>query len=138
MPAHKNQHFTPRCLLKPFSLDGNGKAINLFTIVNPRLVQNAPLKHQCSRDYFYGADGAVEAGLAFTEGKFAEALHRAVDDSETQDDRDLLRFFTYLQLSRTEMAVLRLAAHINRICSKKYLDQKSPSIPRPNISWLSR
>lgn len=111
MPDHKNQHFTPRCLLKSFSLGSDGKAINLYTITQDKLIRNAPLKHQCSRDYFYGADGAVEAGLAFTEGKFVQALDRTISGSDTEDDRGLLRFFAYLQLRRTEMAVTRLAAH---------------------------
>ena len=44
MPAHKNQHFVPRCALKPFSLDGNGKAINLFNIKSKLAIENAPVK----------------------------------------------------------------------------------------------
>ncbi|MCF6263399.1 MAG: DUF4238 domain-containing protein [Xanthomonadales bacterium] len=51
MATNKNQHFVPRCYLKAFSKDGEGLAINLFNIGRKRLIQNAPLKHQCSKNH---------------------------------------------------------------------------------------
>lgn len=32
MPANKSQHFVPRCLLRPFTLGYDNKAINLFNL----------------------------------------------------------------------------------------------------------
>ena len=32
MPSNKNQHFVLRCHLKPFTLNGEGVAINIFNI----------------------------------------------------------------------------------------------------------
>jgi hypothetical protein len=110
MADHKNQHFVPRCVLKPFTLDGEDKAINLYTIRADRLVQNAPVKHQCARDYLYGEGGVIEAGLAQLEGQYGRALDRVRAGTDTEDDRNTLRFFAYLQLRRTEMAILNMKA----------------------------
>jgi len=54
MATNKNQHFVPRCYLRPFTLDSANVAINLFNIDRMKFVERAPVKHQCSRDYFYG------------------------------------------------------------------------------------
>jgi hypothetical protein len=69
MPEKKNQHFVPRCALKPFSLDGAGAAINLFNISRAREIRNAPVKGQCARDYLYGSgENSLEDSLVELEG----------------------------------------------------------------------
>jgi Protein of unknown function (DUF4238) len=108
MPDKKNNHFVPRCHFKPFSLNKEGKAINLYTSVKRLLVPKAPVKSQCARDYFYGTDGLLETELEQIEGDYAAAVRRVVAGDETDDDLSLLRFFSYLQLRRTEIAMTRL------------------------------
>jgi hypothetical protein len=110
MADHKNQHFVPRCVLKPFTLDNGDKAINLYTLRADRLIRNAPVKHQRARDYLYGEDDAIEAGLAQIEGEYGAALDRFREGTDTEADRSTLRFFAYLQLRRTEMAIERMKA----------------------------
>lgn len=63
MASNKNQHFVPRCYLRPFTLDGNGLSINIFNIDRSRAIKNAPVKNQCSGDYFYGKDQKLERAL---------------------------------------------------------------------------
>jgi hypothetical protein len=108
MADHKNQHYVPKCHLKPFSLNGCGKAINLYASTQQRLIRNAAVKSQCARDYFYGTDGEIESGLAEVEGEYAEAVRNVVAGTDTDRDLDLLRYFAYLQLRRTEVAVTRM------------------------------
>ena len=108
MADYKNQHFVPRCVMKPFSLNGEGKAINLYTFGQKRIVQNAAVRNQCARDYMYGAGGHIEHGLATIEAAYSKALARVESRTETTEDLQLLRFFAYLQLRRTEIAILRL------------------------------
>jgi Protein of unknown function (DUF4238) len=110
MADHKNQHFVPRCVLKPFTLNNEDKAINLYTLRADRLIQNAPVKHQSARDYLYGEDGVIEAGLAQLEGQYSSALDQVREGWDSEDDRSTLRFFAYLQLRRTEMAIQRIEA----------------------------
>jgi hypothetical protein len=42
MAEHKNQHYTPRCLLKLFTLNGGDRAINLYAIKANKLIPGAP------------------------------------------------------------------------------------------------
>ncbi len=109
MATNKNQHFVPRAYLKPFTLDDEGTAINLYNIDHSRLVQNAPTKGQCSGDYFYGKDLVVERALQSIEGAYATALKEilAGDYALSDEHRTLLRYFACLQHLRTEAASRR-------------------------------
>ena len=102
MPHNKNQHFVPRCLLRPFTLGGDGAAINVFNISRERPIWNAPVKSQCSRDYFYGHDGQMESVLASLEGKFV-AILKALQNGDTldEDEKRWLMLFVLVQWRRT-------------------------------------
>ena len=78
----KNQHFVPRHYLRRFSFDG-GKRIRLFNLASNRCVANAPLKTQCSADYFYSKDPRIESQICELEG--AAESHF----SEIYDSRDI-------------------------------------------------
>jgi hypothetical protein len=107
MPEKKNQHFVPRCALKPFSLDGAGAAINLFNISRARPIPNAPVKGQCARDYLYGsADKGIEDKLAELEGHYARIVTHLNGGSNLSDvDKEWLLMFIFIQQRRTELAV---------------------------------
>jgi Protein of unknown function (DUF4238) len=110
MPAHKNQHFVPRCALKPFSLDGSGKAINLFNIKSKRSIENAPVKGQCARDYLYAKeDLEAEQLLAKMEGQYARIV-ALLSDARVLSDDDVgaLKFLVLIQSRRTELAIQRI------------------------------
>jgi hypothetical protein len=129
MPDYKNQHFVPRCVLRPFSLNGEGKAINLYTFGQKRLVRNAPVRNQCARDYIYGADGHIEHGLATIEGAYSRTLARVESRTETLEDLQLLRFFAYLQLRRTEIAILRLKQAEDAFFNEIFGDDAPDGLP---------
>ncbi len=109
MATNKNQHFVPRCYLRPFTLDSANTAINLFNIDRLKFIKGAPVKHQCSGDYFYGEDLALEKALQDTEGAYATALRDILNPgySLTHSHRGLLRRFWLLQHMRTEAASKR-------------------------------
>lgn len=50
MAINKNQHFVPRCHLRPFTLGAAGLAINLINLDRKVLIPNAPVNNQCSKD----------------------------------------------------------------------------------------
>lgn len=108
MANNKNQHYVPRCYLKPFTVDRAGKAINLFNIKSGRFISNAPVKNQCAKDYFYGQDLIIEKSLSSLEGFYATILLK-IENKEELDNEDLyaLQKFTYLQYMRTEHAMKR-------------------------------
>ena len=109
MPSNKNQHFVPRCHLRPFTKDGAKQAINLFNIDRMQFVENAALKSQCSRDYFYGTDQLLENALRTMEVGYGRLMSEIVHPAYRLIDahRVLLRRFWLLQHLRTEAVSLR-------------------------------
>ncbi|QWF19232.1 DUF4238 domain-containing protein [Lysobacter capsici] len=111
MPAFKNQHFVPRVHLKPFSVQGEGLAISLYNSGSQRIIHNAPTKHQCSRDYFYGEAGdvALEDNLKELEGRYGTLVQELVGASASRESVSRqtvawLRLFWAVQWARTEAA----------------------------------
>ena len=109
MTSNKNQHFVPRCYLRPFTLDCANLAINLFNIDRLKFIEGAPVKNQCSGDYFYGKDLALEKALEFTERAYSVTLRNILTPGfrMTDSDRSFLRRFWLLQHMRTEAASRR-------------------------------
>jgi len=106
MPHNKNQHFVPRCLLRPFTLGGDGAAINVFNISRDRPIWDAPVKSQCSRDYFYGRDGQIDSVLIALEGEFATLLKKLQNgDMPNEDEKRRLMLFVLVQWRRTAAAI---------------------------------
>lgn len=117
MPANKNQHFVPRCYLRPFTLSGEAKAINLFNVEHARAVPRAPVKGQCSGDYFYGDDQVIEDLLKVFEGQYATCLLRVRANGYrlTPGDAVILRRFWLLQHLRTEAASLAVVKMMDQM-----------------------
>jgi hypothetical protein len=111
MASHKNQHFVPRCYLRPFTLHGSGLTVNLYNIDKQHSIPNAAEKGQCGRNYFCGKDLLVEKLLQKSESLYADAVRKitmhgyALQDNE----RVVLRNFCVLQYSLTEAAAQRTA-----------------------------
>lgn len=130
MASLKNQHFVPRCLLKPFTYRGEGRAISLYNIRGNKLIARAPVRGQCARDYLYGKDGKIETSLARIETSFNSTRQRVMRGS--LDDHDLrdLNFFTYLQSRRTEMAAQQIKeVHQNMMSVEGIFGINAPKIP---------
>jgi hypothetical protein len=110
MASNKNQHFVPRCYLRPFTVDGtDGAAINLYNVDRRRFIEGAPTKHQCSGDYFYGKDPELEKAIQLVETAYANALRAIHAPGYVLTDlhRTQLKVFWQLQHMRTEAASIR-------------------------------
>lgn len=109
MASNKNQHFVPRCYLKPFTVNGENTAINLYNIDRNRFIGGAPVKNQCSGDYFYGQDAKLEAAIQSVESAYGSVLREVLKPGCTlsQDNCDVLKIFWMLQNLRTEAASRR-------------------------------
>lgn len=109
MATNKNQHYVPRCYLRPFTLDSANFAINIFNIDRQILIQQAPVKNQCSGDYFYGKNALLETAIQAQEANYAAVLRAILSPSYCLEDphrKSLLRFWLF-QYSRTEAAAKR-------------------------------
>jgi hypothetical protein len=129
MAQLKNQHFVPRCLLKPFTGRSEGRAINLYNVRSDRLIERAPVKGQCARNYLYGDDGKIETSLARIEGSFNSVRARVMQGGYDKTDMHDLNFFTYLQLRRTEMAAQRLKETYQMMGQGVFQGAHTPKIP---------
>jgi hypothetical protein len=129
MAKLKNQHFVPKCLLRPFTFKSEGRAINLYNIRNDKLIERAPVKGQCARDYLHGKDGKIEESLSKIEGAFSGLRLRLIEGGYDAADFSGLNFFTYLQLRRTEMAVQRLKENYQQMGVSIFDDDKAPPVP---------
>jgi hypothetical protein len=109
MATNKNQHFVPRCYLKQFTDGGANKAISLYNIDQDRYIQAAPVKNQCSRDYFYGQDHQLEKAIQSVEAQYARTSAKILAPSYKllDEDRDVLKIFWLFQYLRTEAASKR-------------------------------
>lgn len=109
MATNKNQHFVPRCHLRPFTVDEGDAAINVFNLDRERFFPNAPVKSQCSGDYFYGKDDLLESAIRLVESGYAAVLRdvRRSQSSLHEGHKVVLRRFWLLQFLRTEAASRR-------------------------------
>ncbi|MBJ6802184.1 DUF4238 domain-containing protein [Geomonas propionica] len=109
MASNKNQHFVPRCYLREFTLSSENKAINVYNIDTNRCIPKAPVKNQCSRDYFYGKDEKLESAIQLVESAYAYALRDIINGPRqlTDGQTNVLKRFWLLQYLRTEAASRR-------------------------------
>ncbi|TDW48052.1 uncharacterized protein DUF4238 [Flavobacterium sp. 270] len=76
----KNQHYIPKFYLRNFSYNQNKNEIGIFNIFNNVFVQRAKLRHQGSKNFFYGIDGKIEDALANIEGNLADLIKNIISD----------------------------------------------------------
>lgn len=109
MATNKNQHFVPRCHLRPFTKDEGDASINVFNLDRRKLISNAPVKNQCSRDYFYGKDELLESAIQSLESAYGATIRaiRSPGYSLQEGHKALLRKFWLFQSLRTEAASRR-------------------------------
>lgn len=109
MATNKNQHFVPRCHLRPFTLETEGLAISLINLDRKNLIPNAPVKNQCSKDYFYGTDENLENAIQLIESGYGRALNDLVRSSRrlSEANKTVFRTFWLFQHLRTEAAAMR-------------------------------
>lgn len=105
MADNKNQHFVPRVHLRPFTVDGAGLAINLFNLDQMKAIPNAPVKNQCSGDYFYGQNPKLESAINFIENPYGPIVRHLSENGAVGSPVEIiLKRFIYLQYVRTEAA----------------------------------
>lgn len=132
MADHKNQHFVPRVLLRPFTDGGEGKSVNLYNIQSNRLIATAPVKGQCARHYWYGEDGELEGILSKLEGLFGKNRERVIAGGNDESERCELRRFMYFQHWRTKKAADRFRHSYEQMNANSW----TPTKPVPDDKKL--
>lgn len=74
-----------------------------------KFIKSAPIRHQCSKNYFYGEDLDLENALQSIENKYSPTIKSILENGYNLKDkhRFLLQKFWLLQYLRTEAASRR-------------------------------
>ena len=90
-------------------MGADGLAISLINLDRKKLIRNAPVKNQCSKDYFYGTDEKLESAIQLIESGYARALSELGRDNRrlSEDKKIVFRTFWLFQHLRTEAAAMR-------------------------------
>lgn len=101
----------PRCYLRAFTAGGDNKTINIYNIDHDRYIAGAPVRSQCSGDYFYGQDQRLEDAILFVEGSYDTEVRSLIAGRDTLSRKSafVLRSFWVLQHLRTKAASQRSA-----------------------------
>lgn len=124
--AKKNQHYVSQFYLRYFSL--NKKTTCLFNLKKELFIENAPIKDQCSKNFFYGRSDAFEDSLADLEQNVARTIKKLINSRKLNciDDveyRDLLSF-TGFQYSKTDATRKRIDAIQNTLFNEVFLPRE--------------
>ena len=81
MATQKNQHYVPQFYQRRFSPDG--KSIGSYIIEQERKIDQASIKHQASRDFFYTNEterkNNLEASLGALEAMTQKVMEKLFD-----------------------------------------------------------
>jgi len=138
MANKKNQHFLPQFYFKNFS--SNKKIINLILRQSGKIIKSAPIKGQCSKNYFYG-NVEIEDSFSKIEGVHSNILKKLISISSHQEFIDYINDFdpithkdiarnpemlTLLQIivfqkNRTEYEAKKMSTSLSRMYKELFL-----------------
>jgi hypothetical protein len=101
--ATKNQHYVPKFYLRNFSYQQDEKQLGLFNLNNQFFIDQAPIKSQGSKKFFYGDDGIIENKLSKIEDNLARIIKYIINNKKlpkkaTDEYFDLLAFIALTDL----------------------------------------
>lgn len=90
-------------------MPGSEAAISLYNLDRKRSICDAPLKSQCSGNYFYGQNDTLENAIQLVESGYASMLSRLLANNKVlkNAEQTLLHTFWLFQHLRTEAAAKR-------------------------------
>ena len=89
--------------------------MNIYNIDKQNMIPLAPVRHQCSKAYFYGNDESLESAIQSLEAAYANILRRITNHKYVMTEADvvLLQRFWLFQYLRTEAASMRSVQVMN-------------------------
>lgn len=126
----KNNHFVPKSYLKRFNSQSENQ-VGLFNLKSGLIVEGAPVKSQCARDYFYTKNPVFEDKFMELEGKQGALLDRMTADryvpARESDDHHTLLALIMFQAGRTVTTVEQqnhLANQFGKAMLQKHLEKE--------------
>ena len=126
----KNNHFVPRSYLERFC-SVSDRQVALFNLKSGRVVETAPIKSQCARDYFYTRNPIFEDQFSILEGHQKRLFEKIITEnyvpaSGTEDHHTLLSLIMF-QAGRTVTAAAQqdhLANEFGKAILRKHLEKE--------------
>jgi Protein of unknown function (DUF4238) len=129
-PKAKNTHFVPQSYLRRFC-SVSDRQVALYNLKSGRTVETAPIKTQCSRDYFYTKNPILEDELSKIEGAQKTLFDRIIATESVPApgslDRSALSSYIMLQAGRTVSTVEHadhLADQFGRAILRTHLEKE--------------
>jgi hypothetical protein len=117
MSKFKNNHFVPQRYLKRFR-SVSDRQVGLYNLKSARTVEGAPMRSQCSRDYFYTKNPAFEREFTKLEANHETLFERIIADELVpvpgSRDRSTLSAAIMFQEGRT----VTTAKHANHLAAE--------------------
>ena len=103
-PKKKNNHYVPQSYLRRFRSISD-RQVGLFNLKSEHHVETAPIKSQCSKDYFYTKNPVFEDEFSKLEARQNQLFDSIVEDEtlpakDSEDDHHLLALLMF-QSGRT-------------------------------------
>lgn len=144
----KNQHYIPKFYLRNFSYQKNKKQIGVFNIRSEFYYSQANLKHQGSKNFFYGTDGIVEDALSVMEGDLATIIRTILETNqlpkkESGDHFNLLFFVGLTDLRNpvriegTKMMFQEMASRIRELDKDADIERFVPTMTHEEVIAMS-
>ncbi len=116
MKAKQNQHYIPQFFFKNFS---QRKGISMYQLRNNNFVDNAPIKSECSKEYFYSTNLKYENSLQDIEGHASIVIKDIINTEvlweHNNENKGTLLMFLMLQIYRTEVSTEEFNKYVNEI-----------------------
>lgn len=137
----KNQHYVPQFYQRNFSVDG--KTIGAYILDKGKAVEQAPIKHQSSEDYFYSENMKIEGALSEMEGLASTIIDKILADPKvtlSKEERYTIYSFVMIQIGRTLAQANLLqetADKAARLMLKKIVAAKRNSVDASEVEGIT-
>ena len=123
MAEYKNQHFVPLLLLRKFA-NSDKLSIDLLSIKDRKIINNASIARQASKSYFYGKDKVIETELKKFETEIAPILNCIINNQELPPEKTFEHFMLnkllVILISRTQYSADKLDEGLRSMIESAY------------------
>ena len=144
----KNQHYVPKFYLRNFSYRNNKKQIGVFNIPSHTYFNQASLKHQGSKNFFYGTDGVIENNLSIIEAHLAKVIREILENNtipkKQSEDHTVLLFFVAItdlrnpvSIEGTKMRFQELTNRVQELYENADTSQSVPTVNHEDVIAMS-
>lgn len=125
----KNQHYVPQSYLRCFSQ--NNSSIGVYRVEEGRCFENASIKGQAKKEWFYDRDNEIEKSFSEIEGLFLQnrqSIANAPKAKLSRDQWEILYQDMIVQLMRTPNMANKVNSIIDAKAHRRWEHNSNPTI----------